>query len=98
MGVVAALGTALTHLPATDIATGARAGLNFEATRAMRTLLAGPSEWKILCLALRRVADAIEQLPGVTDAPVLASRLAVLSTTLTAAGATSGSGQRANLE
>jgi hypothetical protein len=49
---------------------------------ALRPLRSGPSEWMILSLALRRVAEGAAQLPGVANATALASLLSALSTTL----------------
>jgi hypothetical protein len=65
MGVVAALGTELTRLPASPAVPGVHAGLTFEAPRALRPLLSGPSEWRILTYGLRKLAERIAKLPDI---------------------------------
>ncbi len=88
MGVVGALGTALSRLPASSTVPGVCAGLNFEAPRAMRPLLHGPKEWRILSYAVHRIADGVAGLTTVANAQALAKRLAAVSGTLAVRGAT----------
>ena len=87
MGVVAALGTTLTRLPASPSLPSVNAGLTFEAPRALRPLLSGPSEWMILSYALHKLAEGIAKLPNVPEAAGLATRLSALSQTLRRSGA-----------
>lgn len=75
MGIISTLGTALAQLPASTTHPGINAGLTFEAPRALRPLLNGPSEWRILTLALHQLADGISQLPAVTDPAAIAARV-----------------------
>jgi hypothetical protein len=66
---------------------GVQAGLSFEAPRALRPLLYGPSEWHILSYALEKLADGIAKLPpDMVDAAGLAGRLSALAATLAARG------------
>lgn len=92
MDVVAALGTALTRLPASAAVPGVRAGLTFEAPRALRPLLSGPSEWRILSYALEKLAEGIAKLPDMADAAGLAGRLTALASTLAARGGAAARG------
>jgi hypothetical protein len=82
MGVVAALGTELTKLPASLSTPAVHAGLSFEAPRALRPLLDAPSQWTILAYSLRRLAEGISSLAGLPSAARLAASLTAIAATL----------------